>query len=38
MELEALDELRSSQVTFKFLVFKPSIHASPLSMPKRLYF
>lgn len=38
LELEANDELSSSQITFKFLVFKPSIHANPLTLPKRLYF
>jgi len=38
MQLEEMDDLQSNQITFKFLVVKPSIHASPLSMPKRLYF
>ena len=27
-DLEASDELHASQITFKFMVFKPSIHAN----------
>jgi hypothetical protein len=38
LETEAADELRASQITFKFVVFKPSVHANVQHMPKRIYF
>ena len=38
LEAEAADQLHACQVTFKFVVFKPSLHANSQNLPKRLYF
>jgi len=33
-----MDQLQASSISFKFVVFKASIHANPLSMPRRVFF
>ena len=38
MEVEHNDPLRASQITFKFVVLKTSMHAKAEILPKRVYF
>lgn len=38
LDVEETDPLRACQVTFKFVVFKTSVHANQAMLPKRVYF
>lgn len=37
IEAERSDQLRACAVSFKFVVFKTSIHANPQTLPKRIF-
>ena len=38
LQLEASDEFRACTVSFKFCTFKTSVHANPMTLPRRLFF